>query len=62
MSRLFVDGVLDALNRFEKAVRADQAKYLDYFEGGLDPKNKPAIEQELKEAREEMEDLLSQIN
>jgi len=56
MNKTFVAGALEALKRFEDAVRDDEMK------GAGPPGDIPNIEQELKEAREEMEDFLSQIN
>lgn len=49
----FASGVLEAMNRFEQAVREDT------LNGDLIDRSE--IDKELKEARDELEDLLSQI-
>lgn len=56
MRRTFCAGVLEAMQRFEAAVRADE------FKGGGAVEDIPAIELELYLAREELEEFLSQIN
>ena len=55
MERRFCGGVLEAMNRFEAAVRADEMK------GTQPPEEHNDIKQELDEARDELEDYLSQI-
>lgn len=56
MAREFCAGVLEAMQRFEAAVRADE------FKGGGDPADIPAIELELYIARNELEEFLSQVH
>lgn len=56
MAREFSAGVLEALNRFEEAVREDAWK------GAAHPSDVHAIESELESARNELEEFLSQIH